>query len=62
MSLIGNKSEYDPQDPFMFDPPLVFMPGDALGIYVTTVKTGDGANIEIGDHEICLIERVTRLE
>lgn len=62
MSLIGNKSEYDPQDPFMFDPPLVFMPGDELGIYVTTVKTGAGADIEIGDHEICLIERVTRLE
>lgn len=61
-SLIGNKTEYDTQDPFMFDPPLVFMPGDELGMYVTTVSSGSGQNIEIGDHEICLIERVTRLE
>lgn len=61
-SLIGNKSEYDLNDPFMFDPPLVFMPGDELGIYVTTVSSGNGQNIEIGDHEICLIQRVTRLE
>ena len=62
MSLIGNKSEYDPQDPFMFDPPLVFLPGDELGIYVTTKIEGSGVEIGLGDHEICLIERVTRLE
>lgn len=62
MSLIGNKSEYDLQDPFMFDPPLVFMPGDELGIYVTTVSNGTGQDITISNHEICLIERVTRLE
>lgn len=61
MSLIGNKSEYDPQDPFMFDPPLIFMPGDELGIYVTTKIVGSGQNIELDEHEICLIERVTRL-
>lgn len=61
MSLIGNKSEYDPQDPFMFDTPLVFGPGDELGIYVTTKIAGTGANIEVGDHEICLIQRVTRI-
>ena len=61
-SLIGNKTEFDLQDPFMYDPPLVFLPGDELGIYVTTVSNGNGQNIEIGDHEICLIERVTRLE
>ena len=62
MSLIGNKSEYDPQDPFMFEEPLVFMPGDELGIYVTTVAVGNGQDIAIDEHEICLIERVTRLE
>lgn len=62
MSLIGNKSEYDLQDPFMFDPPLIFLPGDELGIYVTTVQGGSGQDITIGNHEICLIERVTRLE
>ena len=62
MSLIGNKSEYDPQDPFMFEEPLIFMPGDELGIYVTTVAVGNGQDIAIDEHEICLIERVTRLE
>ncbi|MBA7472734.1 hypothetical protein ES707_08066 [subsurface metagenome] len=61
-SLIGNKSEYDQKDPFMFDPPLVFMPGDELGIYLTTVVEGDGQNIDVDEHEICIIERVTRLE
>lgn len=61
-SLIGNKSEYDLNDPFMFDPPLKFVPGDELGIYVTTVAAGTGQNITQEEHEICLIERVTRLE
>lgn len=62
-SLIGNKSEHDPQDPFMFNPPLIFLPGDELGIYVTSVKVGAGSEeIDIEEHEICLIERVTRLE
>lgn len=62
ISLIGNKSEYDLNDPLMFDPPLKFMPGDELNIYVTTVQGGSGQNISIAQHEICLIERVTRIE
>jgi len=61
-SLIGNKSEYDLNDPFMFSPPLVFEPGDELGIYVTTVQGTGAQDIAIDEHEICLIERVTRLE
>lgn len=61
-SLIGNKSEFDLNDPFMFDPPLKFVPGDELGIYVTTVQGGSGQNIATDEHEICLIERITRLE
>lgn len=61
-SLIGNKSEYDLNDPFMFNPPLVFLPGDELAIYLTTVKGGSGQNISQAQHEICLIEKVTRLE
>jgi len=62
ISLIGNKSEYDLNDPFMFNPPLVFMPGDELGIYLTTVKVLTGQDITVDEHEICLIQRVTRLE
>ena len=61
-SLIGNKSEYDLNDPFMFDPPLKFLPGDELAIYVTTVQGGSGQNMTTAEQEICLIERVTRLE
>jgi len=62
ISLIGNKSEYDLNDPFMFDPPLIFLPGDELGVYLTTVKVLTGQDIDVDEHEICLIERVTRLE
>jgi len=61
-SFIGNKSEYDLNDPFMFDPPLVFAPGDELGVYVTTVAAGTGQNIATNEHELCFINRVTRLE
>lgn len=64
-SLIGNKSEYDLNDPLMFDPPLKFVAGDELSIYVTTVVEGvgnSGQDISTALHEICLIERVTRLE
>ena len=60
-SYIGNKSEYDLNDPFMFDPPLLFMPGDELSIYVSTVAAGTGQNITTTEHEICLIERVTKI-
>ena len=61
-SLIGNKSEYDLNDPFMFNPPLKFVPGDELSIYLTTVQGGTGQDIATNEHEICLIERVTRLD
>jgi len=62
MSLIGGKSEFDLNDPFIFSPPLKFVPGDELGIYLSTVATGTGQDISQELHEICLIERVTRLE
>lgn len=60
-SLIGNKSEYDLNDPFMFNPPLKFVAGDELGIYLTTVAAGTGQDMTVDEQEICLIERVTRL-
>lgn len=61
ISLIGNKSEYDDNDPLMFDPPLTFIPGDELNMYVTLVSEGDGQDIDIYEHEIALIEKVRRL-
>jgi len=60
-SLIGGLSEKDNALPLMFDPPLTFVEGDELNIYLTTVKGGAGQNIAIDEHEICLIERVTRM-
>lgn len=61
-SLIGNKSEYDLNDPFMFNPPLKFVPGDELSIYLTTIASGTGQDMTTSEQEICLITRVTRLE
>lgn len=60
-SLIGNKSEYDLNDPFMFNPPLLFGPGDELSVYLTTVAAGAGQNMAIDEQELCFINRVTRL-
>lgn len=60
-SLIGNKSEYDLNDPFMFNPPLKFVSGDELGIYLTTAGLGTCPDLVVDKQEIALIERVTRL-
>jgi hypothetical protein len=61
ISLIGNNSEYDQQEPLMFNPPLTFEPGDELGIYVTLAVGGTGQAITIYQHEIALIMMVNRI-
>jgi hypothetical protein len=61
-SLIGGLSEKDNTPPFMFPEPLVFGPGDELSIYLNTISGGTGQNIAIDEHEICLIEKVRRIE
>jgi hypothetical protein len=62
ISLIGNYSENDRQEPLFFDPPLALTAGDELGMYLETVVAGTGQAIDIYQHEIALIERVTRVE
>jgi len=62
ISLIGNNSEFDQQEPLMFDPPLQFTPGDELSVYVSLFVGGTGQAIDIYQHEIALIERVRRVE
>jgi hypothetical protein len=62
ISLIGNNSEFDGQEPLMFDPPLHFTPGDELGVYVSLCVGGAGQAISIYQHEIALIERIKRVE
>ena len=60
ISLIGNYSETDRQEPLMFEPPLKFTAGDELNIYIECVVLGTGQAITTRQHEIALIERVTR--
>ncbi|MBA7581847.1 hypothetical protein ES708_23758 [subsurface metagenome] len=62
ISMIGNYSKHDHLEPLIFDPPLVYEAGDEVGIYVSLVAKGTGKDIAIDQHEIGLIERVTRLE
>jgi len=62
ISMIGNYTEFDEQLPLFFDPPVKFLAGDELGIYVTLAVTGTGQAIDIYQHEIALIEKVRRVE
>jgi len=62
ISLIGNYSEIDKQPPLFFDPPLKFVAGEELGVYITLAALGTGQDITIYQHEIALIERVKRVE
>jgi len=61
-TLIGNYSEYDNNPPLIFPAPLVFAAGDELNVYVTTVKHGSGQDISTDEQQICLIEKVKRVE
>jgi len=61
-TLFGGLSEKDNNPPLMFPAPLVFSPGDELNIYLVTEKGGTGQNLAIDEHEICLIEKVRRIE
>jgi hypothetical protein len=61
-TLIGNGSEYDNNPPLMFPAPLVFAAGDELNVYVTTEKGGTGQDISLEEQQICLIQKVRRVE
>lgn len=62
-SLFGNFSDVDRKLPLLFDPPLMFSPGEELGIYVATTAgtTVSAASLAAADLEIGLIERVKRV-
>ena len=59
-SRIGNYSDVDYGQPFVFDPPLVFDAGEVFQAYLTTVNTGNGQNIATDEQEICFIIRTVR--
>lgn len=60
LSLIGSFSDIDGKPPLFFDPPLLFTPGEELGIYITTAAgaSRSAASLAAADLEIGLIERV----
>ena len=62
-SLFGNYSTIDHKLPLLFDPTLVFTPGEELGVYVhSDVGTAvSAASLAAADLEIGLIERVKKL-
>lgn len=60
LSLIGNFSDVDGKPPLFFDPPLVFTPGEELGVYLTVAvgASVSASSLAAADTEIGLIERV----
>lgn len=62
ISLIGNFSKYDRNEPLWFEPPLTYLPGDELNIYVTLVVNGTGQIMAIDEHEIALIQKIRRTD
>lgn len=61
LSMIGNYSDVDVRLPLIFPVPLVFGPGEELGVYLTTATFGTPTNISIDEHEIGLIHKVRKL-
>lgn len=63
VSLVGNFSAVDQKPPLLLDPPLVFVPGEELGVYVTTTAgpSQSASDLAAADLEIGLIERVRRV-
>jgi len=60
LALIGNFSNVDGKPPLFFDPPLLFGPGEELGLYMTVAvgSSVSAASLAAADLEIGLIERV----
>lgn len=60
LSLIGNFSDVDGKPPLFFDPPLLFTPGEELGIYITTTagSSQSASDLAAADLEIGLVERI----
>lgn len=60
--LFGSYSDIDTREPFLFPAPLVYGPGDELGVYLSTVIEGTGATLSKALQELALISKVVRLE
>ena len=60
--LFGSYSDIDTREPFLFPSPLIYGPGDELGIYLSTFKEATGADISTALQEIALIAKLARTE
>ena len=60
-SLIGNYSDIDRREPFMFPEPLEFIAGEELNVYLTTDVLTGSANMSTDEAEIGLILRVRKV-
>lgn len=58
---IGNYTDVDARQPLFFPEPLVFLGGEELNIYLTTVVKGAGKNLVISEQEIGLIMKMKRV-
>jgi len=63
ISMLGNYSDKDNRPPLLFDPRLVFVAGEELGLYLTTVAGAGRAasTLAAADTEICLIEKIRKV-
>lgn len=60
--LFGSYSDVDTREPFFFPSPLVYGPGDELGVWLSTVIAGTGSTLTQAQQELALISKVLRTE
>jgi len=60
-SIVGNYSDVDYREPFMFPEPLVYHAGDELNIYINTDVTTGSANISTSEVELGMIFKVRKV-
>ena len=60
-SLVGNYSDVDRREPFMFPAERVYHAGDELNVYITTDVTAGSANLSTSEVELGMIFKVTKV-
>ena len=60
-SVVGNYSDVDYREPFMFPEPKTFISGDELNVYITTDVLTGSANISTSEVELGMIFKVSKV-
>ncbi|RKZ29248.1 hypothetical protein DRQ29_00320 [bacterium] len=60
-SIVGNYSDVDYREPFMFPEPRTFISGDELNVYITTDVLTGSANISVNEIELGMIFKVSKV-